>query len=563
MRKGSVCIYGIDLSITEEILCYHDIYNDEHPNLQDEIQKLNMHKTISIICELINAREYEIEVNNSWPLKMKLPFELAMKKVLCGINAASPDEMVDNPLLRKDKHIISLQMLLILLKKVIIYGDYSTLEKDDYKISIDDYSTIVKLQLLVDEEFDQQFDEDAVDMNHFVYGTFHVNYDRNVASEFLRSYYIFERLTKGKNIFDIDVQKEYRNYYAAFYEKYGYTPTQYLSLLFWELSGYYPPKNALIYNNIWRNIEKIYGKTGMREVGGAVISDLSQKVIDYQPWAKETENRMWDFRGFIGFPFLNDSRGNYISISEYTLKNTFFEKLFWMVKECYPQEDRAMAFYGRLYERYIQDLTESAIRKTSNLLYIPEFEYEINKNKKKSSDAYIREGEKLLIVEAKGYSILINSLIANEDIQRNNEKLFVNPIIQADTRFYEIDANYDRFDGIKTVYILSVTMDSVSAVPSYLYEIHKEIFLKKKSGKTKYVYNLNIEEYEMLMYLAENNISIFDILTDYFNEKNIVPFVTYLHKHIKGKIKMTEFMNTIYQEASKTMKSLYEFENVD
>lgn len=40
-------------------------------------------------------------------------------------------------------------MLLIPLKKVIIYGNYETLEDTNYKISEKDYKEIIVLQLII------------------------------------------------------------------------------------------------------------------------------------------------------------------------------------------------------------------------------------------------------------------------------------------------------------------------------------------------------------------------------------------------------------------------------
>ena len=65
-----------------------------------------------------------------------------------------------------------------------------------------------------------------------------MNYPKNVASEFLRMYYMMEN-------FDEDVKGEYRDYYSAFYNKYGITPTEYSLFLFGELQPYYEGKNAL------------------------------------------------------------------------------------------------------------------------------------------------------------------------------------------------------------------------------------------------------------------------------------------------------------------------------
>lgn len=542
----------------QEILCYHDLYTGNVPDLKAEIEKLNMHKSISIISELINARMYIIE-GETCGLTYSFPFDTALKKLLLGVSANSPKEFFSNPLLHKNKHIISLQMLLILLKNVIAYGNYETLSETEYTITSEDYTQIIQLQLIVAEQFDNSFEDDNVDMNHFIYANYHLNYDRNVANEFTRSYYMLEKVSKEKNNFNADVQREYRDYYNVFTEKYCYTPTQYLSLLFWELNTYFPPKNRLTFQQGWRNVESIYGHTAMKDVGESVIKDLSKTPQFYKEWAIATIKEMWDFSLFNAFPFISTNKNEYISISEYTLKNTFFEKLFWKIRECYPKKDKeAMAFYGRLFEKYIQGLTENALNSTTLMEYIPEFEY--GKTKKKSSDAYIRNNENLLAIEAKGYSILQDSVTKNEDIQKNNKKLFVDPIIQADKCFDDIEQTENVFNGISTVYVISVTMDSINAVPSYLDSIYEEIAREKKSHKVKYVYNFNIEEYEMLMFLAQEGIDIFEILTNYFQCDRITPFSAYVHEHIKGDIKMTRFMSSIYKEANTEMLSMYKLQ---
>lgn len=170
----------------ELILCYHDIFEGEMPDLEKEIKDLNMHKAISIVYELIKARNYSISVKTESIVKieMEVPFEIVLKRTLCEIDAASPEEMFSNPLLTKKKHIFSFQMLLILLKKIMIYGDYSTMKENSYEISINDYRKIVQLELIVAEKINDEFHEDTVDINHFLYGTYHLNYDRSVANEF-------------------------------------------------------------------------------------------------------------------------------------------------------------------------------------------------------------------------------------------------------------------------------------------------------------------------------------------------------------------------------------------
>ena len=46
---------------------------------------------------------------------------------MCGIVPKSPEELFANPLLKRNVHIISVQMLLILLKKFVRFGNYETI----------------------------------------------------------------------------------------------------------------------------------------------------------------------------------------------------------------------------------------------------------------------------------------------------------------------------------------------------------------------------------------------------------------------------------------------------
>lgn len=78
----------------------------------------------------------------------------------------SSEKLILNEMLGKNQHIISLQMLLILLKKVIIYGNYDSLKINDYEIMDEDYREIIILQLLVADEVAEKHKND-IDTDHF------------------------------------------------------------------------------------------------------------------------------------------------------------------------------------------------------------------------------------------------------------------------------------------------------------------------------------------------------------------------------------------------------------
>jgi RNA polymerase-interacting CarD/CdnL/TRCF family regulator len=83
----------------------------------------------------------------------------------------------------------------------------------------------------------------------------------------------------------------------------------------------------------------------------------------------------------------------------------------------------------------------------------------------------------------------------------------------------------------------------------------KNIQKREVCEKTKYYYNFSVEEYEMLMYLLERQYDVFGILRDYYNSKALRPFSNYLQERYED-IGMTDFMEDLYDKASKRMKEL-------
>lgn len=543
-------MYKADTTGAKLILGYSDIYIEPKPDLHDRISKLNMHKSISIISELIQVRNAYCDPIPIIGGEFIIPFQTVLKNRFCKIFPKTPEGFFTSNLLGKDKHIISLQMLLILLKKIIIYGNYDSLGNVEYEITEEDYKVIITLQLIIVDEINQRH-KNELDIDHFLYSTYHLNYQRNVANEFTRMFYMMEYLSRDVNNFDEDIQNEYRNYYTAFEQKYGLTPTEYSNFLFWELNYYYSGKNALLYGTCWRNIEDTYRDSDKKDKIKKTIAILRREPAEYKDWAIRTESFEWDFSKFIEFPFLSDPKGNYISISEVGLINAFFEKMFWLIRECYPIEDsRAMAFFGRLFEKYIQNVTQEACKR--DYVYIDEFEISAGK---KSSDAYIRKGNELLVIEAKGFSVLLDCMTKNERIDDNNRKMFISPILQADKALKRTIDVKPEFHDVENVYIISVTMDSINAVPGYINTIHQEVNSKKKCDKTDYYFNFSIEEFEMLLWLVENGYDIFTILREYFQAKQMKSFSNVILAKYP-KINMTEFMEKYFKLATEQMKKM-------
>lgn len=296
-------MYSVDATNAHLLIGYRDVFLGDMPNLKSEIEALNMHKAISIICELIRVRDAMLKPIQISVGEFIIPFESVLKKEICGINPESPEEMFTNPLLRKDVHIVSIQMLLLLLKQVIQYGNYETLNHTEYEITLSDYRKIIQLQLVVVEEINQKHLKEELDVNHFLYSTYHLNYRKNVSHEFLRMYYMMEKISRSKYNFDDSVQNEYVDYYTDFTAKYGFTPTQYLFLLFGELTTYYSDINGLIYASMWKDVKKAYASITEKGLIIKVINTLSQPIEKYFDWVRETEIKNGILANFLNFLF--------------------------------------------------------------------------------------------------------------------------------------------------------------------------------------------------------------------------------------------------------------------
>ena len=74
-------MYSVDAEDAQLLLGYTDCFSDEMPNLQEEINNMNMHKAISIICELIRVRDAMLDpVTNFFGEMFRIPFETVLKE---------------------------------------------------------------------------------------------------------------------------------------------------------------------------------------------------------------------------------------------------------------------------------------------------------------------------------------------------------------------------------------------------------------------------------------------------------------------------------------------------
>lgn len=118
---------------------------------------------------------------------------------------------------------------------------------------------------------------------------------------------------------------------------------------------------------------------------------------------------------------------------------------------------------------------------------------------------------------------------------------------------HETIGTMPALSGVDEVFIVSVTMDSINAVPGYYNSIHNEIARNKKCDNVSYFFNFSIEEYEMLLCLVESGEDIFSFLKEYFENDLLLPFGNYILDRYPGTAR-TRFMEGIFKQATNEMK---------
>ena len=556
--------YVLDSKSVRRTPSYAEVFGKEitSEEIQIFISELDMYSSISIICELLSLRNKQISRDSHylwWDFSIKVPFDCALKHLFlqnCYENKAtitSEGLSLLNPY-DTSTQFITLQSLLISLKLLLAYGNYDSLSEKD-SISSDDYCKILKLSLIATGTLDVEH----LNPNHFIYGNYHLNQINNIGNEILRAYEVYCVIGGDRSKFSAEVQKEYLDFNSDFTAKYGYTISDYLTVLFL-LSERDVDENAqLLYRPIYRDLAVSYENCKDPDTAKTIIRTLSVDFSGIKEWALDTLQSWWDFSVFMEKPIILLPNDHFTSICDRTLINGLYEKLFWHIRGCYAEDDRKLnSFIGRPFEQYVQAITKAAVMVNGTYSYQPEFYFSTPESgHNASSDAYIIKDNKMIVVEAKSYGPLYDSIMYcdDESIQKSIEKLFVKPVIQAEKISRKIIEETDSaiFDNVDELIVLSITVDSVQAVPDYYNKAIRDIFSKVTLEKIKYCLNLNIREFEFLLSMVENGIDIFHVIESYLSQPLLRPFVAYAMELTGHSFIRTQYMEQIFKECSASL----------
>ena len=68
-------MYTSDVTGAQILLTYSEIYTEDKPDLIESVKCLKMHKSISIICELLRVRDSYMEPVRTIGGEFSIPFE--------------------------------------------------------------------------------------------------------------------------------------------------------------------------------------------------------------------------------------------------------------------------------------------------------------------------------------------------------------------------------------------------------------------------------------------------------------------------------------------------------
>ncbi|PES78292.1 hypothetical protein CN504_22730 [Bacillus anthracis] len=333
-----------------------------------------------------------------------------------------------------------------------------------------------------------------------------------------RTMLIYTEIAMNKELY---YENEYLDINQDFYNLYGYSIKEYISVIFVLTSVFMKPKKL---GEEWiRNIDELFAETKLETVAKEVLLSLMTDFNSISKWAKEELDSSWNFLELSKKPLLQIDEKRFFPFSMKLVYEQLFVNLFHKVRHCYEEKDRSfLTFYGKPFEKYAQQLAEHATNQSKlHYTFIDEFRYGKGKSKH-SPDILIKLGDKLLAIEVKSYRLTLPSISqANIDsINYDTKKMIIDPIKQLHNRVRELrEEKHPSVDGVNEIYLMVVTQGHFPTMEYYETKIEKEI-IEHIEIPIKGFYHLDIEEFENFCQVMERRRPIFRVLDNKNHKTN-------------------------------------------
>ncbi|MEF2247947.1 hypothetical protein [Paenibacillus sp. IITD108] len=384
----------------------------------------------------------------------------------------------------------SKQGLLTVWKWVLAFGDQT---KIDSEINIGHAASLIVYLHLISSDYlyDERIDVGQIKYDLFTNVFFNSEQPVNVA--LARAVILFNDIAQEEDDFN---RKEFIDVNETFINKYGYSIKEYLASVFMIFAGFIKKDSELVSN--WTLPVSYFERTNIPEQSQKVLKEISISLEEARKWSKSTIHEPWNYTIFRQKPILSLNNGSFMPINFMFLCETVFSELYFKIRHAYPNENtQILSFFGRCFERYVESIAIQAVN-ISNLPYeyIKEFQF----GGKRSPDAMIRLGNKLLIIEAKVRRLSMDSLInpSQQVIDKDINRMVVTPLKQLHNCLLELKKiGHPVLDDVDDIYLMSVTYGSFPSLPPFEEEIDNNLQSHFKIP-IKGHYHLDIEEFELL-----------------------------------------------------------------
>lgn len=464
------------------------------------------------------------------------------------LNEKFPGRLVPKPAVESDV-IYSKQGLMAVWKWLLAHGN---LEYIDNEVTIESGTNLVLFFNLIVSDYlnDKRINAENIQYELFANAVF--NAGSEVGSSLARSILIFNDISSDPQNFE---PNDFMDIHTPFQQTYGYSIKEYLSVIFALFAGFLKREKDGISSN-WARPSDYFRASPLADIADSIIDELSMDFEEAKAWSLLTIDQPWDYTKFRQKPILKLASGYFFPINLEFLYEKVFSELYFKIRSAFPPNNtQIISFYGKCFEKYVENITKSAVN-DSRIPYkfFPEFGYNYNNKSKRSPDALVRLGNSLLAIEAKVYRLKMDSLIGGIDssgvIEDDIERMAINPIKQLQDRAKElIDRNHEVFNGVEKLYFISVTFGNFPTLKLFEMKINEEL-KQYFTIPVEYHFHLDIEEFELLMELI--------------SRPNARPVFRYLETKNKiDSMKYTPFKNFLLKGKYRTKRSKYVREQLD
>jgi hypothetical protein len=217
------------------------------------------------------------------------------------------------------------QSLLNLWKWLLVYGSRSKLQQSiDLEKGI--FSVIYFSQIIGDYESELALKH----ASYYMFQNALFNSSEDIATLFGRALRIYTEVARDKSLFK---KKEYIDFNTDFETFYSYSIKEHIAILFAIMSRFLKSKSTPVTTEWRTNFEKYFSESPAYDKAMEIVNSLSASLDEYSEWAKESIDKIWDFRLFQEKPLFLFPDGNYLPISKKYLLDQFFDGLFYKIQD--------------------------------------------------------------------------------------------------------------------------------------------------------------------------------------------------------------------------------------